>query len=224
MPPARDPGRAAARASIETVTVRNPELEQRVAQLELRLLEKDAQIEDLQTRLDDARQEVVRAMAKLQTLATRAEAASAMAEAEIAVQTLRTAAGSQAPPGALQAGRLLQASTAEFDKSNYGGALYLAHQAKALAMEAQTRLASGPKGSLRPGEVVFALPLRLEALGKSNVRDGPGTGFKVNFTLEAGAPVTGYSYMEEWVRITDDAGQRGWVFRTLIGRRQQSSR
>ncbi len=219
MPPARDP-----RASIETVTVRNPELEQRVAQLELRLLEKDAQIEDLQTRLDDARQEVVRAMAKLQTLATRAEAASAMAEAEIAVQTLRTAAGSQAPPGAVQAGRLLQASTAEFDKSNYGGALYLATQAKALAMDAQGRLASGPKGSPRPGEVVFALPLRLEALGKSNVRDGPGTGFKVNFTLEAGAPLTGYSYVEEWVRITDDAGRRGWVFRTLIGRRLQPSR
>lgn len=220
MPPARAPGHA----SIETVTVRNPELEQRVAQLELRLLEKDAQIEDLQTRLDDARQEVVRAMAKLQTLATRAEAASAMAEAEIAVQTLRSAAGSLAPPGALQAAGLMQASTVAFDKSNYGGALYLANQAKALAMEAQTRLASGPKGAPRPGEVMFALPLRLEALGKSNVRDGPGTGFKVSFTLDVGAPVTGYSYVDEWVRIADDAGRRGWVFRTLVGRRQLPSR
>src|SRR2546425_8259366 len=44
---------------------------------------------DLQARLDEARQEVVRALAKLQTVASRAEAASAMAEAEIAVQSLR---------------------------------------------------------------------------------------------------------------------------------------
>src|SRR5205807_6866322 len=65
--PAVDTTRATARAA---------DLEQRVARLELRVLERDAQIEEVQTRLDDARQEVVRAMAKLQTLATRAEAAS----------------------------------------------------------------------------------------------------------------------------------------------------
>lgn len=199
------------------------ELEQRVAQLELRLLERDAQIEELQGRLDDARQEVVRAMAKLQTLASRAEAASAMAEAEIAVQALKTAAGPQPVRDAAQCTRLLQTSTAAFDRANYGGAVYLANQAKALAAEGQARLASGPKGAARPGEVLFALPLRLEALGKANVREGPGTGFKVSFTLDPGAAVTGASYLDEWIRITDEGGRHGWVFRTLVGRRPQAT-
>jgi len=66
-------GPAAVRAPRDTA------MEQRVARLELRLLERDAQLEELQARLDEARQEVVRAMAKLQTVASRAEAASAIA-------------------------------------------------------------------------------------------------------------------------------------------------
>ena len=85
-------------------------LEQRVARLELLVAERDAQVEDLQARLDEARQEVVRALAKLQTVASRAEAASAIAEAEIAVQALRAATGTQPGGGAdvAQAGTLLQ--------------------------------------------------------------------------------------------------------------------
>ena len=72
------------------VAVRDTALEQRAARLELKVLEQEAQVDELQSRLDDARREVVRAMAKLQSLATRAEAASGMAEAEIALQALRT--------------------------------------------------------------------------------------------------------------------------------------
>src|SRR2546422_9689182 len=72
----------------------------RVARLGLLVAERDAQVEDLQARLDEARQEVVRALAKLQTVASRAEAASAIAEAEIAVQALRAATGTQPGGGA----------------------------------------------------------------------------------------------------------------------------
>ena len=157
--PAGDP--ANGRSASETVTVRDPQLEQRVARLELRLLERDAQLEEQQARLDEARREVVRAMAKLQTLASRAEAASAMAEAEIALQSLKTAAAPQVAPEIGQAAQLLQQSTSEFDKRNYGGALYLANQAKSVVGASRERVAGGVRGSLRPGEVLFALPLRL---------------------------------------------------------------
>jgi uncharacterized coiled-coil protein SlyX len=200
-------------------SARQADLEQRVARLELRLLERDAQIEELQTRLDDARQEVVRAMAKLQTLATRAEAASGMAEAEVAVQPLQGANGQSATPEYAQARRLLDQSTAEFNKSNYGGALYLANQAKSLAGVGKGRLASTDRGSLRAGEVPFAVPLNVQATGHANVREGPGTAFRVAFTLESGAGLVAYSYADEWVRITDDGGRSGWIYRTLIGRR-----
>lgn len=213
--PPEDPPAASAPAAAPELT-RDPLLEQRVARLELQLLEKEAQADELQARLDDARREVVRAMAKLQSLATRAEAASGMAEAEIALQSLRSTAAAQ---GVAEVSHLMQLSTAEFDKQNYAGALYLANQAKGAATAARGPLASVEQGSLRPGEVTFALPLRLQTAAGANVREGPGGAFDVAFTLPAGAPLTGHSFAEQWVRVTDDAGRRGWIYQGLIRRR-----
>jgi|SRR6202165_1165459 len=204
------------------IVIRDTLLEQRVARLELRVLEKEVQVEELQGRLDDARREVVRAMAKLQSLATRAEAASGMAEAEIAFQALRAANGGTATPAPEvgQATQLLQLATAEFDKQNYAGALYLATQAKSAASAGQGRLASGDRATLRSGEVPFALPLRVQTTGRANVREGPGATFRVLFTLEAGVPLIAYSYVDQWVRVTDETNRPGWVHQALIGRRR----
>ena len=166
--PARSPrDTVPARRPTQPVAVRDTQLENRVARLELRQLEKEAQVEELQARLDDARREVVRAMAKLQSLATRAEAASGMAEAEIALQALRTSGNPQGVPELGQAAQLLQLAAAEFDKQNYGGALYLANQAKDAAAAGQGRVASVERGALRQGEVPFALPLRLQTAGRA---------------------------------------------------------
>jgi len=206
------------------VVVRDTALEQRAARLELRVLEKEAQVEELQGRLDDARREVVRAMAKLQSLATRAEAASGMAEAEIALQALGSGGGSNGPapvaPEVVQAAQLLQLATGEFNKHNYAGALYLATQAKSAAAAGQGRLASGARVTLRAGEVPFALPLRVGSTGRANVREGPGATFRVLFTLEADAPLVAFSYVDQWVRISDESGRPGWIHQGLIGRRR----
>lgn len=194
------------------------DLERRIARLELSLLEKEAQVEELQSLLDATRQEVVRAMAKLQTLATRAEAASGIAEAEVALQTLKTTPGQPPTPEGAQAARLLTESSAEFDKDNYGGALYLANQAKTLAGAARGRLSAGERGAQRPGETAFALPIRLIAAGRGNVRAGPGTGSRIEFGVEPGDHLIGYSYVDEWIRIGDDTGRGGWIFRSLVAR------
>src|SRR5256714_13085231 len=119
----RDTSRATLR---QPAIVRDTALEQRAARLELKVLEQEAQVDELQSRLDDARREVVRAMAKLQSLATRAEAASGMAEAEIALQALRANGNAPTSPEWTQGSQLLQLAAAEFDKQNYAGALYLA--------------------------------------------------------------------------------------------------
>jgi len=161
---------------------------------------------------------VVRAMAKLQTLATRAEAASGIAEAELALQPLRAAAGQTAAPEAAQAHRLLQESSEEFEKENYGGALYLANQAKNLAAAGRGRLAVGERVAERPGETPFALPIALKAVSLGNVREGPGLRARVSFAVQPGADLTGYSYVDEWIRISDDQGRGGWIFRGLITR------
>jgi uncharacterized coiled-coil protein SlyX len=199
-------------------------LEQRLARLELRVLEREAHVADLDARLDEARREVVRAMAKLQTVASRAEAASALAEAELALQTLRAAAGMQPGPNLAPATQLLQQGTAEFGKQNYGGALYLANQAKSVAGVGKGRLDDPGRGPPRPGETPLAVPLKLQAVTRGNVREGPGPGFPILFTVEPGTPLVGYSAVEPWVRVADETGRSGWIHVTLVGLRADGSR
>jgi Bacterial SH3 domain len=193
-----------------------PDLDRRIAKLELGLWEREAQLQDLQTRLDDARAEVVRAMAKLQTLASRADAASGMAEAEVALQSLKSRAGQ---PAIQEATRLLQQSAAEFDKENYGGAIYLAAQAKTLSTASRTRFGAADRFIPRPGETAFALPIDLRAGSGGKVRQAPGTEAAVAFSVQPGQSLTGYSYVNDWIRVSDDDGRGGWILRSGLIRR-----
>ena len=220
-PPARDTARVRPIPPVsQPVVIRDTALEQRAARLELTVLEKEAQLEEMQTRLDDARREVVRAMAKLQSLATRAEAASGMAEAEIALQALRTNGDGVPSSEASQAAQLLQLATGEFDRQNYAGALYLATQSKSAASVGEGRLGSGDRGAPRAGEIPFALPLRVETTSRANVRERPSSGARVLFTLEAGEALVAYSYVDQWVRISAGTDRAGWIHQGLIGRRR----
>lgn len=201
----------------DTVLVKDPELEKRLTMLELRLLEKEAQVEDLEVRLVDTRTAVVRAMAKAQTATSRAEAASGMAEAEVALQSLRAIRG-QNLPETMQVTHLVKQSSLEFDRKNYGGALYLANQAKSLAVSYRARAASTNRDDPRPGEKSFALPIRLKVESKGNIREGPGTNFGIAFGVDSGAVLTAFSYTEDWIRVNDERGRNGWIFRGLVAR------
>ena len=221
------PATPAPRVAVDTVVVRSEvdaELEQRVASVQLQLLERAAQVEELQRQLDAARREVVRAMARLQTLASRAEAASAMAEAEIGVEAVLGAAGDEEVPDVAQSRQLLALSATEFARENYGGALYLASQARSVARAGEFRLASTELEDRQPTEVLFALPVPLQTMRRSNVRTGPGLTFRVSFTIDAATALVGHSHTEQWVRINDDQGREGWIFHDLVASREESGR
>jgi hypothetical protein len=199
------------------------ELEEQAVKLQMRLLEREAQLsrlrvreESLQKKIDDAILEAVRAKAKLRSLESRAEAASTMAEAEIAMKTIRGRTPErQKDPELLQVERFLEMSAKEFEKENYGGALYLASQAKNLLTVAQGPPVRGEQLAPVAGEILFAAALPLQITKTSNVREGPGLDFRVLATLEKGTRVTGYSYKGQWVRVRGD-GLSGWVFQTLV--------
>jgi uncharacterized protein YraI len=212
-PPALPPSVKVVR---ETVSVRDPELDKRATRLELQLLARDAQIEDLQARLEETRAEVVRSMAKLQSVASRAQAASAMAEAEVALQTMKSGVSGD-PPETAQITRLVRQSATEFNKQNYGGALYLANQAKIVISSYRGRLGVSKEGA-RPGETPFAVPIKLKTTSRGNVREGPGTTFAITFLAEPGSSLTAFSYTDEWIRISDDSGRTGWIHQTLVAR------
>ena len=171
-PTARVPAPAPAVVRVDTVTVRDPELETRLARLELRLAEREAQVEALTARLDDAHGEVAQALAKLQNGATRAEAASALAEAEIAVQGMPAAGTAELGDDQGQARNLLAQSNAAFGAGNYGGARYLATKSKTLAARVRARVSTLDRGGRRSGEKLFAEPVRFLVASRANLREG----------------------------------------------------
>jgi len=199
---------------IETEAQADAALEDRVARLQIELLEKDVLLADLQGQLDATRLELVRNMARLQTQASRAEAASGMAEAEIAIATLGRADGGESLPEFRRAEELFSQSSAEFENENYGGALYLATEVRTVVRTGQARLGGG--GSLLDGEALFAVPVPLQTTSRSNVRSGPGLTFDVVFTVDPAAEIVGQSHTSQWVRIVDEQEREGWIFHTLV--------
>lgn len=192
------------------------ELEARIGRLEIMLLERDARLAELQKSLDQTRQEVVRNLAKLQSQASRAEAASGLAEAEIAVQRLERLPGAVDLTEYSEARARIEESSIEFGQENFGGALYLATQARSLAALGVERL-SERRQKVRPDESLFTTPVPLRTVDQRvNVREGPGMGHPILATLDPGTPLVGQSYTSEWVRVARDDGREGWIFHTLV--------
>ena len=201
-------------------------LEQRTKELELQILLKESELQDLKGRLaaqqrmlDDSIQEVVRAKAKLLSLESRAEAASQMAESEIAMKSLESQTSDDKDPDLPQIRQLLKMSSMEFEKENFGGALYLTIQAKGRIQEAQFKVRSREKVVLGSDEVPFSSLVSLKVTKTTNLRDRPDLGSAIIVTLAAGSSVTGYSHKGEWVRVVSDEGARGWIHQGLLSPR-----
>jgi len=214
-----------ARLTQDLDTIRNQrattaqDLEDEVARLRLLLLDRGAQVKGLSGKLDTTIQEVVRALAKLRSLEGKAEAASNLAEAEIALRLLERPAGREKSANLAQAEQLVQMGAQEFKKENYSGALYLTSQAKGLVKGGDGRTIAGEAGPKVEGEVPFSLPVPLRLLSRSNIREGPGPSFRVVFVAGEGAPLTGQAYKGRWVRVRGEDGRGGWIYYNLVGER-----
>ena len=210
--------------SVASLDAEKRALEAQVTGLKLQLLEGEAgarELEDrqreLELKLDEAIQEVVRAKSKLRSVETRAEAASNLAEAEIALKAIEAQAkGGGADRGLTQAKQLLKSSAEEFKKENYGGALYLANQAKGLLRTGEARPSTREKLAVVDGESPFEAPMPLRLTRDGNLRDGPGLEFRVLATLPSGTRLIGLSRKDQWVRVRDEKGVAGWVFKALV--------
>jgi len=196
------------------------ELDEKLARMHLQALEKDAEIRALNQKLEAAILEVVRAMAKLRGLSGRAEAASNLAETEIALKSIPAEVALRPKDSDLsQAQQLLRLATEEFKKQNYDGTVYLTSQVKMLIKPRNDRLVKGVEVSKTDGEHALSPMLALRASNKSNVREGPGPSFKILFVIERGTPLSAVSYNGVWVRIKTDDGRAGWVHYSLIDQR-----
>lgn len=202
-------------AQVETVTVRDPDMALELGRTKVLLLERNAKVADMERRLNEATTEVVRAMARLRSLATRAEAASAIAETEVTLQQLRGSAGGQAPEVAQAEGALKSASQA-FDAENYGGAVYLATQAKRFATTGRGRIAETSGIATRPNERPFALPVPLVTTSSANLRGAPAGSAALISTVPAGTALTAYSYEQDWLKVATADGKSAWIHQSLV--------
>lgn len=121
--------------------VMTPEMDDKLARPLLLLLERDAQIQNLDKKLDEAIQETVRSKAKLASQESRAEAATNLAEAEVALKTLQgSVKGLEKRADYAHMAQLMKTSVEELRKENYGGSLYLTNQIKNQLRDLQDRI------------------------------------------------------------------------------------
>lgn len=204
-------------------------VQRELASVRIQLLEKEVLIdvlnqrfEDQQKRMDDAIIEVVRTKAKLRSIESKAEAASTIAETEIAAKVLKNqaeAAGLEDLEEMIKAESLLKISTTEFSKQNFGGALYLAGQAKNQIRAGHIQLGGNRDDRPVEGEMAFLQPLPLKSVKNSNFRSGPGLTFKIITELKKGTRIIGYAHKGDWIRADTEDGLKGWIFKALVGAR-----
>jgi SH3-like domain-containing protein len=51
---------------------------------------------------------------------------------------------------------------------------------------------------------------------KNNIRSGPGTTFKIRFTVEKGVPFKMIGRKGDWIHIQHADGDQGWIHQSLV--------
>jgi Bacterial SH3 domain len=195
VPHAEEP--AAARVELEA-RIRRAEEEQRRLEERVGLLLKELELTET---------ELVRTKAKLKGQ-TKAEASSAVAEAQILLR--RMADEKMRSPNLVRCQELLDRAEQLLRDENYGGAAFFAMTAQDL-VEQTRRLATDPTALDRPP------PKRTYVVASDtvNLRKAPGTTEPVVGHAPRGASVEATVVRGEWVRVTY-GGTDGWISRPLL--------
>jgi hypothetical protein len=166
--PAAAPGRARLDASISGPRC-SPCADQirEIERLRFEVWSRDAELRELRSSqrnqvkvLQESKREVTRAKVKVRRLATRADAASYIAEVEVAMASLRSSTGARSiDPRIAQARRLLESTDAPFAQGDYGVAMDRAAEAEQLiisASDAATQRASLARAKIESRPTVRA--------------------------------------------------------------------
>jgi SH3-like domain-containing protein len=64
--------------------------------------------------------------------------------------------------------------------------------------------------------LVGKIPAVITKSEKNNVRSGPGTGYKIKFTVEKGIPFRVLQRKNKWVYVRHADGDKGWIHTSLL--------
>lgn len=147
---------------------------------------------------------------------SKAEAVTCLAEVETEINAAKAPVAADEDPRIFsQADDLLAASKSALTRDSYDEACSLAYQALASIREIRlkTVLNQRVKTSLYAD---FIEPLQLQTVKRCNVRKRPGTQSKILTTLAAESTVTAAGFRGNWIKVTIDSGQPGWIYYTLL--------
>jgi hypothetical protein len=195
-------------------------LRQELASRETELRDLRAQQRDQARALQETTKQADRAKVKLRRFATQADAASYLAEVEVALAAARStpAAGARNPLLSL-AQEILDSSAAPFTHGDYGAAMDLAGQAEQLAATAagvRARPASAPR---KTADMPFAVTIPLRVRIESNLRRQPRDKGPPIGVLPEGTLLVARAYHDGWLRVETEDGRSGWIYQSLVGTR-----
>lgn len=200
------------------------EPQREIARLQQLLADKEAEINSLRAQqqeqgklLKETTSQAARAEVKLRRFATEADAASLLAQVEVAMAKLRSTPGAErdaAQQGEAQ--RILDGASAAFAKGEYDASVDLATQARQfIDMLADIRNGSGAD-KRATSEVPFKAAIALRMKVDGNLRRQPRANAAVLGVLQKAAPVTARAYQGEWLQVQTEDGSLGWVLNSLV--------
>lgn len=194
-----------------------------IAALKQMLAEKDEVIRDLSVReldrtqtLQETASEINRAKNKLHRLATQPEAASRIAEVEVALAALKQTELEE--PGAVfwfLAQSLLNAAMTAYEQKDYSNVMNYAAQSSELIDVITNRA----RKNLELQEAVssFRVPILLLVTQASNLRADSDSSSKVISLLKKNVPLTAIAYCDNWLFVQTADNLSGWIENRAVG-------
>lgn len=191
------------------------EKEQVMAGMQLKLLEKHAEVNRLTSMNEQLINEFVRNKSTTRNRGDKAETARLIAEVDTLINTLKSGSTTSHHDVLGRAEKYLADSKSELDVGNIDGSFYLASQALELVQEAQL-IAEAASQNSKGVFITFSVPLPMKLVETSNVRSGPSLEDKVLFVLGKGKAVRAVGYQRQWIKVLIKGRGSGWIHSSLL--------
>jgi hypothetical protein len=186
------------------------------ASLAIKLVEKQKEIDRIKFTQEHLTQEIAHTKAMiLPTLHTRVEVVTYLAEVETDINAAKELASDGEQLIFVQADRFITESKVELEQGNYDTAVSRASQAVELIQAIRIKTAMDRRME-ESTYAEFIRPLRLHSAKRSNIRKNPTERGEILVTLARGTPVTASGYQGDWIKVTSNIAQEGWIHYSLL--------
>lgn len=187
------------------------------------LAEKDALIRNQQVHQQEQAKELqtttsqaTLAQVQLRRMATQTDAASALAEVEVAMETFKSDKNI-VPQQTLQAQaqRLLDAANVAYAQDDYATAVDWAAQSREIIDMVQEQSTGKATGKHRV-TITFQTPIPMRTRTDCNLRQLPRSNSTLLSVLKKDSTLMALAYNGDWLRVQTEDEREGWLLKSLV--------